>query len=111
MGRRRLSGASLARALNVSPAWVSYRLTGIQEIGVNELERIAAVLDVDVTDLLPREGKLIAVGAASRPSRSEFKPWTIGLTQRPGPKGPRSRNTAEPQTRRTGRIRQALAAA
>lgn len=53
MGRRRISGAALARELNVSPAWVSYRLTGTQPIDLNDLEKIAVVLDVDVVELLP----------------------------------------------------------
>lgn len=81
MGRRRLSGASLARALNVSPAWVSYRLTGVQEIGVNELERIAEVLDVDVIDLMPvREGRLVTHAGASR--RQTTVPKIGSLTSR-----------------------------
>lgn len=62
MGRRRISGAALARALGVSPAWVSYRLSGVQEIGLNDLQRIAAVLDVEAVDLMPRssEGRVVA---------------------------------------------------
>lgn len=54
MARRRVSGRQLAQLLDVSPAWVSYRLTGTQEIGVNDLERIAEALDAEVLDLLPR---------------------------------------------------------
>jgi transcriptional regulator with XRE-family HTH domain len=53
LGRKRTSGRELARKLGVSQAWVSYRLTGHQEIGLNDLERIAAALDVEVADLLP----------------------------------------------------------
>lgn len=52
MGRRRVTGARMARALGVSPAWVSYRLTGVQPIDLNDLEQIAEVLDVSVVDLL-----------------------------------------------------------
>ena len=54
LARRRVSGRELARRLDVSSPWVSYRLTGNQEIGLDDLERIAAALDVPVTDLLPR---------------------------------------------------------
>jgi DNA-binding Xre family transcriptional regulator len=70
MGRRRLSGAALARALGVSPAWVSYRLTGTQPIDLNDLQRIAAVLNVEAADLLPRdvEGRTVVVGG--EPKRS-----------------------------------------
>jgi transcriptional regulator with XRE-family HTH domain len=53
LARRRISGRSLASALNVSPSWVSYRLTGAQPIDLNDLDRIAEYLGVDVADLLP----------------------------------------------------------
>jgi len=55
LARRRISGRKLAEQLGVSSAWVSYRLTGSQEIGLNALQRIAEVLDVAVTDLLPTQ--------------------------------------------------------
>lgn len=54
MVRKRMSGAGLARALGVSPAWISYRLTGSQPIDLNDLERLAVALEVEVVDLLPR---------------------------------------------------------
>jgi transcriptional regulator with XRE-family HTH domain len=53
MTRRRMSGRQLAQRLNVSPAWVSYRLTGTQPIDLNDLQQIADVLEVAVGDLLP----------------------------------------------------------
>jgi transcriptional regulator with XRE-family HTH domain len=57
MGRRRITGARMARELGVSPAWVSYRLTGQQPIDLNDLAAIAEVLHVDVTDLLPARSR------------------------------------------------------
>jgi len=54
MARRRVSGRELARRLDVSAAWVSYRLTGTQPIDLNDLERIADALGVTVFDLIPR---------------------------------------------------------
>jgi transcriptional regulator with XRE-family HTH domain len=54
MTRRRFSGARLAKELGVSPAWISYRLTGTQPIDLNDLERIATALGVKVADLFPR---------------------------------------------------------
>jgi transcriptional regulator with XRE-family HTH domain len=112
MGRRRISGAQLARQLNVSAAWVSYRLTGTQPIDLNDLDRIAAVLDVDVVTLLPqREGRLITVGGTSGTTGRESKPWNLDLPKRPQPNGPPSRNTPAPSTRRTGRLGTALAVA
>ncbi len=53
MARRRLTGQRLARVLGVSNAWVSYRLNGRQAIDLNDLERIAAALDVPVHALFP----------------------------------------------------------
>jgi transcriptional regulator with XRE-family HTH domain len=53
LARRRVSGRELARRLAVSSPWVSNRLTGHQEIGLNDLERIADALDVEVAELLP----------------------------------------------------------
>lgn len=53
LGRRRMSQAQLARALGQSQMWVSDRLRGTQPIDLNDLQRIADVLDVGVLDLLP----------------------------------------------------------
>lgn len=53
LGRKRVTGRELARRLDVSSPWVSQRLTGHTEIGLNDLELIAAALDVEVSDLLP----------------------------------------------------------
>jgi transcriptional regulator with XRE-family HTH domain len=61
MARRRMTGAGLARALGVSEAWVSYRLSGKQAIDLNDLERIAEVLAIAPQDLLPPP-----IGAAGR---------------------------------------------
>lgn len=54
LARRRVSGRELARRLGVSSPWVSNRLTGHLEIGLDELQRIADALEVEVADLLPR---------------------------------------------------------
>jgi len=55
MGRSQTSGASLAQDLGVSAAWVSYRINGRQEIGLDELERIADVLRVPISRLMPKQ--------------------------------------------------------
>lgn len=55
MVRRGFNGAKLARALGVSAAWVSYRLTGAQAIDLDDLARISSVLGVSPMDLIPRE--------------------------------------------------------
>jgi transcriptional regulator with XRE-family HTH domain len=61
--RQRMSQRQFAVKLGVSPAWLNYRLTGVQEIGVNDLKRIADALGVGVYDLLPPAD--VAAGAAS----------------------------------------------
>lgn len=113
LARRRIRQSQLARALGVSEQWVSVRLMGKQEIGFNEAQRIADFLEVDVMDFMPqqREGKLIAVGGASRPTRAESKPCFSPVPKRPGPNGPRNRAVPTPQTTRTGRVSPALTAA
>ena len=67
LARRRISGRQLAEKMGVSRSWISYRLTGSQEIGLNDLERIADALGVDVYDLLPARGGR-SVNYASSPA-------------------------------------------
>mgnify|MGYP003389884269 FL=1 len=55
LARQDITKSELARRLRVSHTWVTNRLTGQQEIGLNELGRIADVLGVPIADLLPRE--------------------------------------------------------
>ena len=57
LARRRITGRDLAAKLRVSRSWVSYRLTGTTEISLSDLEQIAAALEVDVSDLLPRPAR------------------------------------------------------
>lgn len=55
--RQRMSQRQFAAKLGVSPAWLNYRLTGAQEIGVNDLSVIAKALDLTVFDLMPSAEK------------------------------------------------------
>jgi transcriptional regulator with XRE-family HTH domain len=54
-----MSGRELARRLNASPSWVNFRLTGAQPINLDDLQHIAEVLEVDITDLLPAPSRLV----------------------------------------------------
>lgn len=103
MARRRISGRKLAEMLDVSPSWVSYRMTGVTPIGLDDLQRIAAALDAEVADLLPRsnEGRIIVTAGSggghnqrsghlakrTRDKRTSLRPHPIGL--------PRTRHTAQ----------------
>jgi transcriptional regulator with XRE-family HTH domain len=67
LARRRISGRELARRMGASYSWVNFRLTGAQPIDLNDLQRIADVLDVEVLDLLPtREGRVVTHAGAPR---------------------------------------------
>lgn len=85
MGRRRVTGATIARELGVSQAWVSNRLSGQQAIDLNELERIADVLQVTPFDLLPR-----VVTTQDSPLRFATRPgaYPNGRTAPGGPRRP-----------------------
>lgn len=50
--RRRITGRELARRLGENPMWLHRRLAGQQEISVDDVARIAAVLDLDPSSLL-----------------------------------------------------------
>lgn len=52
LARRRMSARQLARQLEVSPPWVSDRLTGQKEITLNDIEAIATELDTSIRELL-----------------------------------------------------------
>lgn len=53
LARRRMTQRALADELGVSVSWVSYRMTGVQDIGLNDLQQVAAALGVAVNDLMP----------------------------------------------------------
>lgn len=52
LARRRMSGSELARQIGASQPYVSRRLTGEIAFDVDDLEKIAAALDVQPSDLL-----------------------------------------------------------
>lgn len=66
-----MSGRDLAGKLGVSPSWVSYRLSGKQEIGLDDLFRIANALDVELPELLTPE---ILARAAEAPRSTHVHP-------------------------------------
>jgi transcriptional regulator with XRE-family HTH domain len=87
MTRRRISGRQLAQVLGVSPSWISYRLSGVQPIDLNDLDRIATVLGVQVVDLLPprvvRSGQRVTAQDVTRPPGHPH-----GRTRPTGPRRP-----------------------
>lgn len=93
MVRRRVSGAKLAKELGVSAAWVSYRLTGVQPIDLNDLERIASVLGVTAVDLFPRSRREVTV---TDPLAPFVEPFRVGIPRQVGRKGSVDKNLVGP---------------
>lgn len=110
--RRDMKQTELAAKLGVSEMWLSRRLRGAQPLDLNDLQRIAAVLNVEAADLLPRsnEGRIITTAGSGvahnhgsgRPAkrrmekRSPRHPYPIGRTH----SGPTSPTPAEPPSQR-----------
>lgn len=69
LGEQGISQARLARELGVSQMYVSdrVRIGGTTPIDLNDLQRIARVLDVDVIDLLPRGGRAEVTAYSTTP--------------------------------------------
>src|SRR6266516_3383849 len=53
LARKRMSAAKLGRALGVSQTYVWRRLNGETAFDLDDLERIAAILGVEIASLLP----------------------------------------------------------
>ena len=62
--RRRRSASDLARQIGMTQPYLSRRLTGEVALDLDDLQRIAGALDVDIHDLLPARG----VNYASSPA-------------------------------------------
>jgi transcriptional regulator with XRE-family HTH domain len=59
MGRRRTTGAQLARAIGVPQSSLSRKLTGRYPLDVDDLEAIAAYFEIPVASLIPAEEETI----------------------------------------------------
>jgi transcriptional regulator with XRE-family HTH domain len=95
MARRRVSGRQLAATLGVSQTWMSTRLAGSTPIDLNDLDKMARALNVEVVDLLPpsREGRTVVIAGADR--RQTTVPQLTG-----SPIGHPKRVATGPATRR-----------
>jgi transcriptional regulator with XRE-family HTH domain len=54
LARKRMSGAELGRRAGITQSTMSRRMTGETAFDMDDLERIAEVLEIEVTDLLPK---------------------------------------------------------
>jgi transcriptional regulator with XRE-family HTH domain len=75
LARRRIRQSQLARELGQSEQWVSVRLRGVQPIDLNDLQRIAEVLGVTPTELLPRASSAPKPASLTYPS-AQVRPRT-----------------------------------
>ena len=107
LGLRRVSGRELARRMGASYSWVNFRLTGSQPINLDDLQRFAEALGVDVLDLIPdREGRVVTHIGAPR-VQSTVPEGTLPVRRHPT--GPRGRIVPAASTRRP--VRTSLVAA
>lgn len=109
LARRRLSASDLARMTGLTQRAISRRLTGEKVIDADDLERIAAVLGVDIIDLLPREGRVVTHIGAPRVQTTVPKIGSLtALAKRPTSRHPRGRTAAVPpivdSARRVSRV-------
>ena len=79
MGRLNVNRAEVARRLEVENSWVGKRLNGQTEISVTDLYRIAAALQVEVADLIPRDSR----GAGTTRSYVASKPGMFPMPDHP----------------------------
>lgn len=100
--RRRMSGAALAKALGVSQPYVWRRLTGETSLDLSDIERIAAVLDIEPVDLLR---------AASTSPTLQYPDSSLIPSARPALGRPRQRtDSRRPTGGRPERTRRPVAA-
>jgi transcriptional regulator with XRE-family HTH domain len=104
LARRKMSATQLARELKVSQAYVWRRLSGETAFDLDDLERIANVLTVEVIDLLPpmgREGRTVVVGGETRRQTTVAK---VKTPDRTSPIGWPNRSHPHWSTRRPVRL-------
>ncbi len=112
MGRKQISGRTLATRLGRSPNWVSLKVSGAQKLDLDELALIASVLGVTVIDLFPRKDRettepyvpFDGPTAPHRPTVHGDRPFSPRHDGRPANRG----GTSGPG--RTSRVRHAVAA-
>lgn len=79
LARRGVNKSELARQLGVSHTWVTNRLAGHQEIGLNDLDRIAEVLGVNIADLLPRSARMGTNGSSATVAERLVEPHPVDV--------------------------------
>lgn len=102
--RRDMKQSEMAARMGVTEMWLSRRLRGAQEIGVNDLAKMASVLSVEVGELLPRSNEghsVISVGGPRAKTTGAYP----HPTKQPTPPRGATRTHPNPSSRRTVRQR------
>lgn len=113
MGWQGIRQSQLARLLGENDTWLSMRLRGLVPINLNELQRIAAALNVEAVDLLPRSNQgrvLTTVGQTTDDQERRIKFHQSPLTHPAKPNGHPEREQPHPSLLRPARKRLTAAA-
>lgn len=107
LGRQKISGSELARRLGFTQRYMSRRLTGETPFDIDDLEKVAKMLNVEVADLLPRrnEGRLITTSAQIGHSTKAFNDRSATRPERTAPPGHPNHHSPHDATRRPARNR------
>lgn len=84
LARRQMSRSELSRRLGVSAMWVSDRLRGQTPIGLDDVERIAEVLEVSPAELFPSDVRRPGQPTVAKLELPDRPPAKTGTR---GPKG------------------------
>jgi transcriptional regulator with XRE-family HTH domain len=97
MARQRISGSEMARRIGVSQPYLHRRISGEIPFDIDDLARVAEVLNVRIADLLPRDQREVTV--------SYVPPSVITASRNPMKGfGPPIKGPGQPErTGRTGR--------
>ncbi len=92
MAYNQIRQSHLARTMGVTEQWLSVRLRGVQPIDLNDLERIAKALGVEVSSLIPKSGS------------SPITVYPRNAPTRPADRRPRLRLASRRRSHQPGRI-------
>jgi len=104
MGRRKIGVSELARRIGISQPYLSRRLSGDVAIDVDDLDKIARELGVEMVDLMPKEGRLITTVRDGANQAQVSNARKRHLTERPRPNGHPNRTRPRDNTRRPVRL-------
>lgn len=82
IARRRITASELARKAGMTQRSISRRITGEKAIDMDDLEKIAAALEVEIGDLLPKPAHRDDGGQSSRPRNTYGNPDLTVRTMR-----------------------------